>query len=380
MKRRHMLTLLSAGAGTSLARNPALGADMPPAAPPTAVRDNVFPYVEVRGDAYELGYQHGAQVPHLVERYLRWIEKMTGKSRDVLAANARAFVPTYERFSPVYVREVHGLAEGAGISFEEAMVCQLRGASAGGCTAFAVTRSATTNGKPLAGQNQDLPSEFADMDIVLHIVPTDGRPRAITVTFAGQLCYMGTNEHGVSQFANALSGGKPLSAPVNRLAMNHYPLKRAMLERRTVAECIDLFRATQVSSPANVMMCDGAGGIADMEVRTDGLALWKGNRPDVLVHTNHFLTPEYADPDRPGAEESYARQARMTALLAERHGAITADVLKECLADHAGDPNGICCHGSSMRSICGYIAEPAERVLHVRRGQGCTGTWTAYEV
>jgi hypothetical protein len=55
--------------------------------------------------------------------------------------------------------------------------------------------------------------------------------------------------------------------------------------------------------------------------------------------------------------------------------------MQEILADHAGDPGGICRHGDkAMHSISGYVAEPAKRLLHVRRGHGCLGTWTAYEV
>jgi len=31
-------------------------------------------------------------------------------------------------------------------------------------------------------------------------------------------------------------------------------------------------------------------------------------------------------------------------------------------------------------SVCGYIADVDGRVLHVRRGHGCTGHWTAYSL
>jgi hypothetical protein len=55
--------------------------------------------------------------------------------------------------------------------------------------------------------------------------------------------------------------------------------------------------------------------------------------------------------------------------------------LKTILADHAGDPSGICRHGATgWHSISGYIAEPAKGLFHVRRGHGCLGTWQTYEV
>ena len=71
--------------------------------------------VEVAGDAYELGYQHGAQASGLIERYLLWIERLTGQPRDVLCGRALAFLPYMERLSPAFVTEVRGLAKGAGI-------------------------------------------------------------------------------------------------------------------------------------------------------------------------------------------------------------------------------------------------------------------------
>jgi hypothetical protein len=55
--------------------------------------------------------------------------------------------------------------------------------------------------------------------------------------------------------------------------------------------------------------------------------------------------------------------------------------MKEILADHDGTPAAICRHGAvNMHSISGYIAEPAHRRLHIRRGHGCTGKWTTYSL
>ena len=84
-----------------------------------------------------------------------------------------AFLPMIEKLSLAFVEEVRGLADGAAISFEEAVLCQARAEAArvheGGCTAFALTGSSTADGLPLAGQNQDLETEYADVAIFLHV-------------------------------------------------------------------------------------------------------------------------------------------------------------------------------------------------------------------
>jgi hypothetical protein len=151
---------------------------------------HTFPLLEVTGSAYELGYQHGAQAAPLIERYLRLTERLTGKPRDVLCRNAMTLLPYMTALSPAFVEEVRGLAAGADIAFEEAVLCQARAEAGrvpeGGCTAFAVTGSATANGQTLAGQNQDLEAEYADVALLLKVKPTDGRPRALMFTFAGQ--------------------------------------------------------------------------------------------------------------------------------------------------------------------------------------------------
>jgi hypothetical protein len=71
----------------------------------------------------------------------------------------------------------------------------------------------------------------------------------------------------------------------------------------------------------------------------------------------------------------------MRALLQAEWGQLTVERMQAILADHDGDPGAICRHGErNMHSISGYIAEPAKRLLHVRRGHGCLGSWESYEV
>ncbi|MBI1928302.1 hypothetical protein HYR99_29165 [Candidatus Poribacteria bacterium] len=340
---------------------------------------HTFPLIEVSGDSYQMGYQHGVQAADLIGKYLIWIEKLTHKPREVLRRNAMAFLHQMEVLSPAFVVEVRGLADGAGISFEEAMLCQARAEAArvneGGCTAFSLTGSATADHNPLAGQNQDLEPEYADVAILLHVKPTDGRPRALIFTFAGQLGYSGMNQYGLAHFANALYDFQW------RPGLPHYPLKRIMLEQRTIEDCVKLLTRHRTCSAANVVLCDGEGQIADVEVRPEGVARFEDAHTDCRLHTNHYLTPQFTAHETNSLPDSCPRLARMRELIQENWGQITVETMKTILADHRGDPGSICRHGErNMHSISGYIAEPAKEVLHVRRGHGCLGTWQAYRV
>lgn len=340
---------------------------------------HTFPVVEVSGSAYDMGYQHGAQAADLIRRYLLLIERLTRLSRARLCRNAMTFLPRMEALSPAFVAEVRGLADGAGISFEEAVLCQARAEAGqvaeGGCTAFAITGQATTDGQPLAGQNQDLDPEYADVALILRVKPTDGRPRAILFTFAGQLGYCGLNEHGLTHFANALYDFQW------QPGLPHYPLKRVMLEQQTIEQCVDLLAQHRTCSAANVVLADGQGRIADVEVRPEGIAPFRDDDSDWLIHANHYLTPQYAAFETNSLPDSCPRLDRMRLLIREQWGRLDVETMKTILADHQGDPGGICRHGAArMHSISGYIAEPAKRLFHIRRGHGCLGSWQSYEV
>ncbi len=340
-----------------------------------------FPLITVSGNAYQMGYEHGEQATVLIDRYLLWIEKSTGKSRDELGARARAFLPFIEDLNPLLLDEIRGLAEGARLPYEHALLCQTRGEAVGaplpaeGCTAFALKGTATTHGQTLAGQNQDLPPEFSDLGIVLHLKPTDGRPRAITFTFAGQLGYMGMNEHGVAHFANGLGDYQW------QLGLPHYPLKRTLLEQHTIDECLGILHKYRTCSAGNMVLCDGNGQIADVEIRPTGIAVYADADPDRRLHTNHYITEEFAPCETHGTADSVPRLERIRELVQNSWGKIDVETMKDILADHVGDPGAICRHGAGgTYSICGYIAEPAKGLFHVRRGHGCLGSWTAYEV
>jgi len=338
-----------------------------------------FPLVQAYGTSYQMGRQHGEQAAGLIRRYLLLIERVTGQPRDALCRNALHFLPRIEALSPPFVEEIRGLAEGAGVTFEEALLCQVRGEAAqvweGGCTAFALRGQATADGSLLIGQNQDMIPEFEEVSIVLRLAPSDGRPRALLYTFAGQLGYFGMNQFGVCNYANSLYDYRW------QPGLAHYPLKRVAMEQRDVPSCVSLFRSHRVCSAANTLLGDGTGQMANLEIRAEGVAIYPGEHPDAIVHTNHYLSADYRALETGSLPDSFARHQRMSDLVREHWGRITVERLQEMLADHQNDPTAICRHGGGgWHSTSGHIAEPQKGILHIRRGHGCLGWWETYQV
>jgi isopenicillin-N N-acyltransferase like protein len=114
--------------------------------------------------------------------------------REGLLARAMKFLPSLDAFAPQLVEEVRGIADGAGLSFAEALLVNVRAEVIGltttdqFCTAFAIDRSGTANRSVLSGQNLDQHPLNRDLMIILHVEP-DAGPAMLMCTFAGLVGY-----------------------------------------------------------------------------------------------------------------------------------------------------------------------------------------------
>ena len=350
----------------------------------------IYPLFEARGTPRELGRQHGEQCRERLHAFLDYLGSTLKLSRAQILARSLRFLPLFERYCPHLVEEVRGLADGAGVSLAEALAVQIRGelsqVQAEGCTTFVISARGTQDGQILIGQNSDMDPELEALGYVLRLRP-DGKPALLMWTFGGMLGYHGLNDAGVAHFANALGGG-----PAWRMALPHYPVKRMMLEQRTVDEVVTLLSQAPVCSSGNYVLCDGTGCIADIELTPEGYALSKGDGNGYLVHTNHFLCAPYACAASAAASvpDSFSRLNRMSQLVAATFGRLTVAELQRILTDHEDQPTSICRHphdgpdhpsvSARGKTIASLIAEPEQGRLHVSRGNPCQAAYTSYEL
>lgn len=349
-----------------------------------------YPLVEATGPPRELGRQHGEQARLKIVGFVGWMCDTFRLRQQELARHARSFKPLFEKHCPRLMEEMDGLAEGAGISIEAAMACQLRGelvrSSTEACTTFVLGPQVTSNGEVLIGQTSDMDDELRDFAYVLHLHPED-RPEVIMWTFGGMLGYHGLNEHGVAHFANSLGGG-----PGWQPGLSHYPLKRLMLEQRDVAAVRELMNSYPVCSSGNYVLCDGAGSILDIELTTDGPSEITDAGQGFIAHSNHFLCAPHACPenDADSLPDSFPRLDRIRSLIRQKAGSLDVDSMKSILADHDGHPVSICRHphkgqGNAMlpnsgRTVAAIIAEPASGRFHIASGNPCEVPFVEYRL
>jgi isopenicillin-N N-acyltransferase-like protein len=364
-----------------------------------------FQHIRTRGQPFERGRQYGDQAGDVIARFVdRVVEGARRRrpelTRDDVLRRTLAFEPLYEAFAPHLVEEIRGVAAGARIGFAEALLCNVRGeingllaledepraasaAGEGGCTAFALGRSATRRGEVLAGQNSDQGPDAIDVSVVLTVEPDDAPPLVI-FTHAGEIGYHGLNGAGVAHFANAV----PPAGPWRR-AMPHYLMKRVLLEQRDVEGCLAVMRGARVASPANYVLADRTGRLLDVEMALDRVEMVEP-RDDVVVHANHYEHPALAhlnagasglanwEGDSPLAR-STCRSERLAEIAREGRGRLDVEQVKLALADHAGAGTTICAHDASyMVTAASLIAEVDHGRLHVSYGNPCAGHWTTY--
>lgn len=342
-----------------------------------------FPFYEFAGSPYEMGRQHGSQLREAVRRLV--VDTLSAAERAGLSAGAalqwaRDQRPRLEKLGPHWIDELHGLADGAGISFSEALALQVRpgiGKMVGGCTSIGASGCATANGEPLGAQNRDLFYGFRDRLVVTRHRPNCGLP-LLMHTVPGELGGTGINGAGLALFANSIWAKSP------RTWMGVPVFRRAVLETADAEAAARLVGAMEGPAVGSFLVMDAAGRMRNFEILPEGAAI-HAQDDGVYVHTNHCLhTTQQPYEQQPlGAPGSPGRCVTMQQRLDESHGKIDVSRMKWLLSRHEPEGEAICRHGTlpgEYESAAASIAEPRHARLHLSYGPPCEGNFATYTV
>jgi isopenicillin-N N-acyltransferase-like protein len=222
--------------------------------------------------------------------------------------------------TPRLTEEMHGLAEGARLSREEALLLQLRREvmgyqripTGGDCTRYARSGAA---GGPVLAQTVDLNGELDDQIAVLHVAPAGSSRRSLVLRFAGLLGYLGLNSDGLAIGLNLVLGGRWRPGLPPYLAIRHL-----LDSASTVEEAVRILRGLRLASSRSLTLCDPTTTMC-VEILGDDIRCVSG--PESF-HTNHFLHPDFAPHDELNV---FARNSSVLRL-------------KACQAGLAGLPGG----------------------------------------
>src|SRR5919198_2127246 len=293
---------------------------------------------------------------------------------------------------------MRGVAEGAGVTFEDVVGVNVRTevmfaakarAAAGtdprarpdGCSAFAVVPPRSANGHTLIGQNWDWLLHSFDTVVVLEAEQEEG-PDFVTVVEAGLLAKTGMNSSGIGLVTNALVTDRDTGEP----AVPYHVVLRAILDAETLPDAYAAMQRSPRSSSANYLIATVDGMAVDVEATPGDFSRLLLSFPTdgVLLHANHFVSPRFDDTDVSlwVMPDSPFRFARLTDFVGSHAGPLSLDDFRSFLADHANHPSGVCCHpderlerldrGSTVASV---LMDLDERRMWVADGHPCTSPY-----
>jgi predicted choloylglycine hydrolase len=333
-----------------------------------------IPILDLVGDAYAIGYQHGSMLRERIQAFSRdglfRINRILYEPTSLreLSATIREYEAEIGLSAPPLIEEISGLAAGAGISYEEAILLQIRREvigyrkvrSGGDCTAFA----RNDGDECVIGQTVDLNGDLDEHVSVLRCRRGSGGRKVLILTFSGLLGYLGMNSDGLAIGLNLVLGGtwKPGLPPY--LAIRH------LLERAScIEDCMDLLAHIRLASSRSLVLCDRTSA-ANVEW-LDGVAKWTFG--EEMIHTNHFLADEFSQRDEINAFAKNSSVRRLKACqdeLKKKPGRRAAESYFDVLAVHP-----ICVHkdGNIRResTVAAVVMKPREGSMYIRVGPPC---------
>jgi hypothetical protein len=218
--------------------------------------------LHVKGAPFEMGYQHGALLKRDIQESLHFLFDVKAKEKKLeflgieiqpkelvakIAAHERQFIP------PRYLRELEGLAAGAEIDLEDAIVGNFI-PELFHCSGFALMNRATRDGTLYHGRVLDYSTDWKLQEhAVLIVAEPDGQVPFVNVTYAGFIgSVTGMNAEHVSV---GEMGGRGLGhwdgVPMSFL------VRRALEESRTLDEAVAVFRDSPRTCEYYYVVADG---------------------------------------------------------------------------------------------------------------------------
>lgn len=344
---------------------------------------------QVCGDHREQGFQLGQiqreAIASFLEDGLCRLHDLSDQKWSVadLRPLIRAHGEVISREAPKAYQLIEGLAEGSGISLDEALLLQLRREvvgyshvpTRGECTSF-VTRVGTSL---VGAQTIDLNGCLDDHMRVVRYVNPHGRS-ILMLTYTGLLGFIGLNDQGVAVLINLVVGGhwQPGIPP--------YLVVRELLEEPTLESAKARLRDLPFASSRALTLLDANSHV---NVEVCGHTRIEATRPWAL-HTNHYLAEELVPEDALNVFARSDSRKRLKSALALLEGLdpdADAESLFALMSFHGtGKEQGtICVHNDSRdrradNTVAAAVLYPSKHEMHVRIGPTCRSGTTVVPV
>lgn len=362
-----------------------------------------FPLIEISGTPEIRGQQYGRQAAERIYKgighYTSQLEAL-GLDRKELATVIRDYLPVIEAFDPAYVTEMHGIAAGADIAFEDVMLLNARSevlklaanpalresligaGDVDGCTGVIVMPEATEDKVILHAQNWDWKLECAETAIVLRIRRDDG-PDILTFTEAGALARSGLNSAGIALTANYLESNLDYQTIGVPLPL----IRRKILEQQHLALAFRAAYVTAKSGSNNMMISHRDGMAINFECAPNETFLLHATN-GMIVHANHWLSTvalcKLKDIGIASTPDTLYRDIRVRQQLQMHNGSINIKRIKDALLDDFASPWSVCrpprmnLTSNLSATVATIVIDPTNTSMQVAALPSVNATFTTY--
>ena len=288
------------------------------------MRKNPITRIRVKGDAFSIGFALGqATAACFCERTMRTEEFRALEARwresDYLRTLESAARAAYPRF----VRELEGIAEGAGQPFQTVFLWNCRGdlqlpahvsdatksVAATGCTSILIPSDG--NSPAIIAHNEDGAAELLGACLWVEVEPDEG-PTWSSFMYPGMLPghTFGLNEFGLVQTINNIR------AHDLRPGVPRQIICRAILEARDLGGALEILKRTDRASGFHHNLGEArTQRLVSVEAPASGCAVREATSP--RAHANHLLDSEFASLKQTITVSSTKRQEAADKMLAE---------------------------------------------------------------
>lgn len=249
------------------------------------------------GRGYALGYIHGSVLQNKISLILdQWKVNTTailGRDADEVIEEFfeyAHFTDTIKKWTPELYKEVQGIAEGSGQSFNDIMVLNLidefwvylNNPNLHHCSSLGVPAK---NGNPAyVSQNMDLENFTDGFQTIIQLDPGGDESRQIILTYPGLIVLNGMNESGIGVCVNTLM---PLKANATGLPVAF--VIRHLLALTDKQEILDFIQKVPHASGQNYII-GIRDEVYDFEASANKVTRYlPDHASDFIGHTNHPL-------------------------------------------------------------------------------------------
>jgi len=334
-------------------------------------------YINMHGNPYEMGEQHGKKFKHLINKASDELCSFPNLSLSQTKKQIDKYVSNLDTYFPEILEETKGISSASGLKFEEIIKLHLweeLNDYDQGCTTIVFSDS---KDGPILGKTSDIEDWQQPYYMLQKVTPEKG------YKFIG-IGKVGSSKVEIGLNENGLVIGTGSTKPTDQIREN--ALERMTLVRLALQYCsntqeaIDFFSQYYfINLGLYIVLLDKEGNAATIEKSRSNQAVCYPNDKGILFATNFYYIPEmakYMDKNAfyyQNALERFITLSRLCNSVSLEDGVTS---MKKILRDHS--PVGpICAHfvEKGLGSFFAYIVKPIDLSFLLTDGYPCNNSF-----